>query len=248
MDVHGILNGMDVDLWNPDTDPTLVANFNVDTVQEKRILNKRQLQADSGLEVNDNIPVIGLVSRLVYQKGIDIALPALRRLLLEEDVQFVALGTGEPALNDLLLRLGQDFHWRAATFLGYNATVAQRIYAGVDLFLMPSRYEPCGVGQMIAMRYGALPLVRETGGLADTVENYDNNQGERGTGFSFLWEEPDAVLNTLRWAIQTYKQRPEAWQRMQKRAMQTDFSWDKSAREYIDLYSRIQNKRKGQLT
>ncbi len=247
MDVHGILNGMDVELWNPETDPMLVANFSIETAAEKRILNKRQLQADSGLEVNDSIPLIGLVSRLVYQKGIDIALPALRRLLLEEDVQFVALGTGEPALNDLLLRLGQDFHWRAATFLGYNATVAQRIYAGVDLFLMPSRYEPCGVGQMIAMRYGALPLVRETGGLADTVENYDNDRGERGTGFSFLWEESDAVLNTLRWALQTYRQRPEAWRRMQQRAMQMDFSWDNSARQYIDHYSRIQTRRKGQL-
>lgn len=245
MDVHGVLNGMDVDLWNPETDPMLIANFNADNFPERRVLNKRQLQADSDLEVNDSIPVIGLVSRLVYQKGIDIALPALRRLLLEEDVQFVALGTGEPQLNEMLHRLGQDFHWRAATFLGYNATVAQRIYAGVDLFLMPSRYEPCGVGQMIAMRYGALPVVRETGGLADTVENYDNDKAERGTGFSFLWEESDAVLNTLRWALASYRQRPEAWQRMQRRAMQTDFSWDKSARQYADLYSRIQNRRKG---
>ena len=245
MDVHGVLNGMDIELWNPDTDPMLIANFNADNFTERRILNKRQLQADSDLEVNDSIPVIGLVSRLVYQKGIDIALPALRRLLLEEDVQFVALGTGEPALNELLHRLGQDFHWRAATFLGYNATVAQRIYAGADLFLMPSRYEPCGVGQMIAMRYGALPLVRETGGLADTVENYDNDKAERGTGFSFLWEESDAILNTLRWALASYRQRPEAWQRMQRRAMQTDFSWDKSAGQYADLYGRIQNRRKG---
>jgi starch synthase len=103
---------------------------------------------------------------------------------------------------------------------------------------MPSRYEPCGIGQMMAMRYGALPVVRETGGLADTVQNYDNGNGDTGTGFVFLWEEPDAVLNTLRWAIDTYRFRKEAFRKMQQRAMQMDFSWDKSARQYIALYER----------
>lgn len=245
-DLYGILNGIDLDIWNPETDPTLVENFNAENFAQKRIENKRALQADSRLEVRDDVPVIGLVSRLVWQKGIDIAIPALRRLLLDTDVQFIALGTGEPDLNQQLQRLGQDFHWRASVFIGYNATVAQRIYAGADLFLMPSRYEPCGVGQMLAMRYGALPVVRETGGLADTVQNYDNEDAEYGTGFVFNWETPDAVLGTLRWALQTYRQRPDAWQRMQRRAMLQDFSWDKSARQYRDLYRRIVEQRKGQ--
>lgn len=244
-DLYGILNGIDLDQWNPETDPLLVENFNVDTVAEKRIFNKRQLQADSGLEVRDDVPIIGLVSRLVWQKGIDIAVPALRRLLVDTDVQFIALGTGEPELNEQLYRLGRDFHWRASVFLGYNATVAQRIYAAADLFLMPSRYEPCGVGQMLAMRYGALPLVRETGGLADTVENYDSGPADRGTGFVFLFEEPDALLNTLRWALTTYWERRDAWLRMQRRAMQVDFSWNRSAQQYADLYERARAKRKG---
>jgi starch synthase len=173
------------------------------------------------------------------------ALPALRRLLSEEDVQFVALGTGDPDLNHILWLLGQDFRSRAVCFLGYNATVAQRIYGGADIFLMPSRFEPCGIGQMVAMRYGALPLVRETGGLADTVQNYDNDTGEAGTGFSFLWETPDAVYGTLKWALDTYRNRQDAWVRMQHRAMTTDLSWSKSAAAYIDLYQRIKDKRKG---
>jgi starch synthase len=244
-DLHGILNGIDLDQWNPETDPLLIENFNADNFQEKRIANKRQLQADAGLEVRDDVPVISLVSRLVFQKGIDIALPALRRLLLDTDIQFIALGTGEQALNDQLYRLGQDFHWRASVFLGYNATVAQRIYGGADLFLMPSRYEPCGVGQMLAMRYGTLPLVRETGGLADTVDNYDNGPADRGTGFMFLFEEPDALLNTMRWALNTYWERRDAWLRMQRRAMLVDFSWDRSARQYADLYARANAQRKG---
>jgi starch synthase len=176
------------------------------------------------------------VTRLVWQKGIDLALPALRWLLSSVNCQFVLLGSGEQEYEIQFSRLGSDFGWKARTFIGYNTAVAQRIYAGCDLFLMPSHYEPCGVGQMIAMRFGALPVVRETGGLADTVVNYDNGDAERGTGFSFQWEEPEAVLNTLRWAIATYHERPDAWQRMQERAMRTDLSWSRSAREYKALY------------
>lgn len=250
-DLHGILNGIDMDQWNPDTDPLIVEHFNRDNFQEKRILNKRQLQQEAGLEVRDTIPVIGLVSRLVFQKGIDMAIPALRRLLVDTDVQFVALGSGEPEVSQALQRLGTDFHWRASVVVGYNAVIAQRIYAGSDLFLMPSRYEPCGVGQMLAMRYGALPLVRETGGLADTVQNYDNGDADTGTGFVFQWEQPEAVLGTLRWALDTFHNRPDAWTRMQKRALETDFSWDKSAREYTHLYRRAitarKTARKGQI-
>jgi starch synthase len=124
-----------------------------------------------------------------------------------------------------------------------NATLAQRISAGCDLFLMPSIFEPCGIGQMLAMRYGALPLVRETGGLADTVTNYDNGAAETGTGFMFGWTETNALYNTLRWALDTYQNKQEAWQRMQTRAMLQDFSWDKSARQYIDLYQQMSNQR-----
>jgi len=243
-DLYGILNGIDLDAWNPETDPLLVSNFNAENFPEKRPPNKRQLQIDAALEVDTNIPVIGIVSRLVWQKGYDLAIPALRRLLVSTNVQLVVLGSGEADLEYQFWRLGQDFSWRSKVYDGYNAALAQRIYAGSDLFLMPSHYEPCGIGQMIAMRYGALPLVRETGGLADTVENYDNGAADRGTGFVFSWEQPDAVYNTLRWAVDTYRNKKAAWERMQKRAMETDFSWDKSAQEYINLYHKAVNKQK----
>jgi starch synthase len=176
---------------------------------------------------------------LVWQKGIDLAIPAVRRIMIESDAQFIALGTGEPDLNEALWRLGEDFKGRVRSVIDFSVATAKRIYAGSDIFLMPSRYEPCGVGQMLAMRYGSLPLVRETGGLADTVTNYDNGDADQGTGFIFSWETTDAVTGTLRWALKTFKENPKAWHRMQRRAMQTDFSWTKSANEYVQLYTQI---------
>jgi starch synthase len=244
-DLHGILNGIDMDQWNPETDPKLAVNYNADSFVEQRAENKRQLQIESGLEVRPDIPVIGMVSRLVQQKGLDLALPALRQILAVEDVQFIGLGSGEPHFNDMFWRLGADFHWKARSFVGYNATTAQHIYSGCDIFLMPSHFEPCGVGQMLAMRYGALPLVRETGGLADTVENYDDGAADRGTGFVFNWETPEALAGTLRWAIGTYFNRKAAWRRMQERAMRTDFSWDRSARQYSTLYEWAVSRHRG---
>lgn len=235
-DLRGILNGIDVDLWNPATDKHLAVNFDANTL-DQRVHNKRALQQESGLPVRDDVPLIGMVSRLVWQKGMDLAFPALRELLWTEDVQFVGLGAGEPEYDHALWRLGQDFPDKVKAYVGYNAAFAQHIYGGCDLFLMPSHYEPCGVGQMLAMRYGALPLVRETGGLADTVANYDDGAADVGTGFTFQWETADAVLGTLRWATRTYRQRPEAWQRMQRRALERDFSWSASAREYVAAYA-----------
>lgn len=235
-DLRGILNGIDVDLWNPASDKHLVSRFDVTTAAEARAVNKAALQAEAGLPVRPDVPLVGMVSRLVWQKGIDIAFPAMRELLWSEDVQFVGLGAGEPEYDRALWQLGQDFPGKVKAYVGYSAAFAQHIYGGSDLFLMPSHYEPCGVGQMLAMRYGSLPLVRETGGLADTVENYDGGAGDRGTGFTFEWETAEAVLGTLRWATATYRERPDAWARMQQRAMERDFSWTRSAREYIEVY------------
>lgn len=237
-DLYGILNGIDVKLWNPATDPHVKYHFSVENFREKRIENKRYLQALLGLEVRDEVMLVGIVSRMVWQKGMDLAVPALSRLLAQYDVQVVALGTGEPQIEAQLRRLEQMFSWNTRCKLSYDGAIAQQIYAGCDLFLMPSHFEPCGTGQMVAMRYGALPLVRETGGLADTVENYDDGNAERGTGFVFQWEEAEAVFGTLRWAYTTYRDRPQAWQRMQKRAMERDFSWDKSAHQYIEMYNK----------
>lgn len=237
--LYGVLNGIDVEKFNPASDPYIAVNYDSETFREARAANKTRLQAYAGLPQNPDTPLIGIVSRLVWQKGIDMAIPALRQLLGEADVQFIVLGTGEDAVSAALRQMERDFPTKARAYITYDAAVAQRIYAGIDLFLMPSRYEPCGIGQMIAMRYGALPVVRETGGLVDTVDNYDNEDAETGDGFMFLWEEPDAILNTLRWALDTYRDNKPAWERMQRRALGKDFSWERSARIYWRLYERI---------
>jgi starch synthase len=241
-DLEGVLNGLDMNEWNPATDTRITSNFDTDNFIEKRPPNKRALQERLGLPTRPDVPLIGAVSRLVAQKGFDMATPALRALLATSDVQVVILGSGEDAIEHQVWRLGYDFGWKARAVLQYNATLAQQIYAGSDIFLMPSHYEPCGTSQMGALRYGSLPLVRETGGLADTVENYDGALAERGTGFVFQWETPEAVLGTLHWAIETYYTKHEAWQRMQRRGMQIDFSWDKSAERYESLYHQALDK------
>lgn len=237
-DLRGILNGLDCDVWDPATDRALAANFDSDNFISQRPLNKRHLQSFARLPVNDDIPLVGIVSRLAAQKGFDLALPALRSLLAQRELQVVMLGTGEPELEQAFWQLEQDFAERACAFLQFDSSLAQQIYAGCDIFLMPSHFEPCGMGQMMAMRYGALPLVRETGGLADTVINYDNDEAASGTGFVFQWQEAQAVAGTLIWALDTFRARRCAWRRMQKRAMQIDFSWEKSASQYIDLYEK----------
>jgi starch synthase len=235
-DLRGILNGIDTNLWNPETDPLIISRYNVNSFEEQRIINKRHLQSYCRLPIRDDVPMIGVVSRLTRQKGLDLAIPALHRLLADTDVQFVLLGTGDDDLEREMYWLSQRFSEKARVFLEFDAAMSQHIYSGCDIFLMPSHFEPCGIGQMIAMRYGALPLVRETGGLADTVENYDNADADKGTGFVFQWEEPEAVLGTLRWALDTYYNRPKAWRRMQRRAMQQDVSWTNSAQQYIEVY------------
>lgn len=237
--LYGILNGIDVQQWDPATDPYITQNYDAETFITQRPPNKAQLQAQTGLSVDPDIPLIGIVSRLDSQKGIDVAIPALRELLQQDKVQFVALGSGDPQLAHALTQLAQDFPHQVRVHITFDIALAQRIYAGCDLFLMPSNYEPCGIGQMMAMRYGALPLVRETGGLADTVHNYDNADGASGTGFVYQWNTSNALFHTLRWAIASYREKPAAWQRMQARAMRTDFSWAKSAHEYIRLYQSL---------
>ena len=237
-DLRGILNGLNVDHWNPASDKALVARFGAVNFEDLRPINKRHLQSFARLPLRSDAPLIGIVSRLATQKGFDMALPALRNILARRDAQLVVLGTGEAHLEQAFWQLDQDFGDRARAFLQFDAALAQQIYAGCDIFLMPSHFEPCGMGQMMAMRYGALPLVRETGGLADTVVNYDNGDADTGTGFVFHWQEPQAVEGTLDWALDVYADRPDAWRRMQERAMLTDFSWKQSAKQYVELYER----------
>jgi starch synthase len=234
--LRGILNGLDVGKWDPENDPTLVAKFNADSFGSLRPFNKRHLQSFSRLPLRSDVPLVGIVSRLAAQKGFDLALPALRNILARRDMQLLVLGTGEAHLEYAFWQLDQDFGDKARAFLQFDGALAQQIYAGCDIFLMPSHFEPCGMGQMLAMRYGALPLVRETGGLADTVVNYDNGDADSGTGFVFRRQEPQAVEGTLNWALDIFAERPDAWRRMQERGMRMDFSWNRSARDYIDLY------------
>ena len=241
-DLRGILSGLDTKVWDPATDPRLFGNFKIDNHETKRPLNKRHLQSFARLPIKPETPLVGVVSRLAGQKGFDIALPALRKVLGGRDVQLVVLGTGESELEYAFWQLDQDFPDQATAFLQFDGALAQQIYGGCDIFLMPSHFEPCGMGQMMAMRYGALPLVRETGGLADTVINYDNADAATGTGFVFQWEEVEAVEGTLNWALDIFRQRPTAWKRMQTRGMATDFSWNKSAGEYIQLYQQAMSK------
>ena len=241
-DLRGILNGIDMDLWNPASDRCIVARYDTSNFEEMRAINKRSLQSVLGLPLRDDVPMIGVVSRITRQKGFDLALPALHQLFQEQDAQLVLLGTGDSDLEYEFSWLALRFGDRVRAEIRFDVALAQQIYAGCDVFLMPSHFEPCGIGQMVAMRYGALPLVRETGGLADTVENYDNGPAEYGTGFVFKWEEPNAVLGTLRWALETYRTKRPAWKRMQLRAMETDFSWQSSAQKYIDVYLTIMDR------
>ena len=241
-EMRGILNGLDWDLWDPATDAKLVCNFDARNFPFMRPPNKRHLQSFARLPLRQDVALVGIVSRLAAQKGFDLALPALRSILGARDMQLVILGTGEPEIEQACRQLDQDFGDKARAFLQFDGALAQQIYAGCDIFLMPSHFEPCGMGQMMAMRYGALPLARETGGLADTVSNYDNADADEGTGFVFQWQEAQAVEGTLNWALDVYEGRPQVWRRMQRRGMKTDFSWRKSAGEYLEMYRQAQAK------
>ena len=241
-DSRGILNGLDSDLWDPATDSKLANNFDADNFITERPPNKRHLQSFARLPLRADAPLVGIVSRLAAQKGFDLALPALREVMSARDMQLVVLGAGEPAIEQAFRQLAQDFGDKARAFLQFDGALAQQIYAGCDIFLMPSHFEPCGMGQMMAMTYGALPLVRETGGLADTVINYDNAAADAGTGFVFHWQQAQAVAGTLNWALDVYAERPQAWRRMQRRAMRSDFSWRKSADKYAAMYRQARDK------
>ena len=245
-DFVGILNGLDYTRFDPAQDPHLRFRFDATNFQAKRAKNKQALQAELGLPQRPDVPLLGIVSRLVDQKGMDFATPALRGILANHDVQLVVLGTGDPGIEQQMRTLAWDFGDRTRAAITFDVGLAQRIYAGSDLILVPSRYEPCGLTQLFAMRYGALPVVRETGGLADTVENYDNGPADHGTGFTFLFEEPDAFRRTLGWAIDTYHNRREAFTRMQERAMQTQWTWDQPVREYVALYEGALQNMRGQ--
>jgi starch synthase len=232
--LFGILNGIDYEMTNPATDPHLATNYEA-TSLDRRPQNKSALQREAKLPEEPGVPLIGIISRLTDSKGFDILSEAIDHIL-DLGVQFVLMGTGEQQYHDLLGRMVRLYPHQLAIFLTFNAPLAQRIFAGSDIFLMPSRFEPCGTGQLIAMHYGSVPVVRATGGLADTVQDYDPRTGQ-GTGFVFhdydCWKLFAAIVR----AIEIFAHR-DLWRQIQLRGMSADFSWDRSARKYIDLYRR----------
>lgn len=232
----GIVNGIDVEAYNPAEDKHITQTFTADTL-EKRGKNKIALQEELGLEVNAGAFLIGLVSRLVEQKGLDLVIQVLDRFMAYTDAQFVILGTGDRYYETQMWQMASRYPGRMSVQLLYSDALSRRIYAGTDAFLMPSRFEPCGISQMLAMRYGSVPIVRRTGGLVDTVSHHDP-VNHAGTGYCFdRYEALDLYTCMVRaWEGFRYKRE---WQELQQRGMAQDFSWDKSAREYIKMYNSI---------
>ncbi|MCC7519114.1 MAG: glycogen synthase GlgA [Verrucomicrobiae bacterium] len=243
-DLTGILNGVDEEHWDPATDPWIPARYTAATLGGKTVC-KRELQKRFGLDPRLEIPVFGIVSRMVHQKGCELMKEAIPQALEGMAMQVVALGTGDRATEDFFRSLPGRFPGRAGVHIGFSNELGHLIEAGSDFFLMPSLYEPCGLSQMYSMKYGTLPLVRATGGLNDTVDNYDEATGA-GTGFKFQDPTPGALRDTIGWAVSTWFDRPAHLMAMRARGMALDFSWTHAAREYEKVYrSAIARRREG---
>ena len=237
-DVFGILNGIDYNLWNPEIDLKIVKNYGIKTIPLK-YENKTALQRINGLPEKSDIPLIGMITRLADQKGLDILAGAMEKIM-HLKCQLVILGTGEPKYHELLLSEKKKYPKHIGVNLGFDAALAQLIYAGSDMFLMPSRYEPCGLGQLISYKYGTIPIVRKTGGLADTVHDYNPKTG-KGDGFVFEEYSSEKLLDAIERAIDMYKNK-KVWLPLVEKVMCYDYSWTSSARKYVELYKKAQLK------
>lgn len=238
-DLYGIVNGINYHEFDPKNDPRIHRNYDRDSIENKKE-NKFALQKEMGLPVVD-VPVLGLISRLVDQKGLDLIAHIVDKLMLL-DIQFVVLGSGDRYYEDMFRQIKERYPQKIGVYIGFNSVLAQRIYAGSDIFLMPSRFEPCGLGQLISMRYGTVPVVRATGGLADTVYDYNPVTGS-GNGFVFTEYDGRALYHAITRALEVYYERPEEWKRLMRTCMELDFSWARSAVEYLQLYQEAMNKR-----
>ncbi|MBN1550118.1 glycogen synthase [bacterium] len=239
----GILNGVDYQEWNPAIDPRIPATFSADDLSGK-IICKQELQRSFYLEIDPDIPLIGVISRFADQKGLDLLAQAIEAIVTDMRVQFVILGSGNPDLEGFFGELPARYPGKIGSYIGFNNDLAHRIEAGSDFFLMPSRYEPCGLNQIYSLKYGTLPIVRATGGLLDTVEQYNEMTGH-GTGFIFWEPSADSIYFTTGWAVSTYYDRKSHIERLIQNAMTQDFSWKKSAGNYLDAYISAMEYHKG---
>lgn len=237
-DLYGVLNGIDMERNNPETDDRIFANYSRDNLEGK-LTNKHMLQKSLGLQERIDIPIISVISRLVDQKGFDL-IDYVMEEILKLDIQFVLLGAGEYRYEQMLKYYQGKYPGKISVNLKYDAILAQRIYAGSDMFLMPSLFEPCGLSQMFSLRYGTIPIVRETGGLKDTIIPYNDITGE-GNGFTFSRYNAHDMLFAIKQAIHFYYHRA-AWTQLVKNGMALDFSWEKSAKEYLELYNKLTKK------
>jgi len=244
--LFGVVNGVDYGAWNPATDPHLAANYDADTVAQRKPLCKKALQVRFGLPCKPHAPLVGMVARLVEQKGVELAVKAAPAFL-QQDAQFVILGEGDPVYHEMLRALRDRFPDRVGLVLGFDLTLAHQIEAGTDLFLMPSLYEPCGLNQMYSLKYGTVPVVRATGGLADTIVDCTPQTlaAETATGFSFLAYTPDALLGAVQRALDLYRGDPERWLGLMRAGMRQDWSWNRSAAAYERLYQKLTADERG---
>lgn len=234
-DLFGILNGVDYDDFSPEEDDFIVKKYSKETVDDK-LVNKLELQRELGLPVNGDIPVIGIISRLVNQKGFDLIAWVLEEIL-QQELQLVVLGTGDIIYEDLFKEYADKYPEKLSANIRFSNELSHKIYAGSDMFLMPSRFEPCGLSQIISMKYGTIPIVRETGGLEDTVRAYNQYTG-KGNGFSFENYNAHDMLYTMKRAVGYYKD-AKLWRSIVNSAMDCDYSWDSSAAKYIELYKKL---------
>ncbi len=238
-DLYGIVNGINYHEFDPATDPRIHRNYDKHSMSNKKE-NKYAIQKEMGLPIKD-VPLIGLITRLVDQKGLDLISEIIDELM-EDELQFAVLGSGDRYYEQMFESIRKRYPEKMGLHLGFNAILAQRIYAGADMFLMPSRFEPCGLGQMISLRYGTIPIVRYTGGLADTVNDYNPDTGS-GNGFGFYEYSGKELFRTIKRALQIYREKPDQWDKLVKNALCLDFSWARSGAEYLQLFQEAINMR-----
>ena len=235
--LSGIVNGIDYEVYNPETDKCLVANYNQVTFRKEKWKNKVALQKELGLTEDKGKFMIGIVSRLTDQKGFDLIAYVMDQICTE-DVQLVVLGTGEEKYENMFRHFDWKYNDRVSANIYYSEEFSHKVYAACDAFLMPSLFEPCGLSQLMSLRYGTVPIVRETGGLKDTVEPY-NEYENKGTGFSFANYNAHEMLSIINYAKSVYYNHKREWNKIVDRGMKADFSWNSSAREYEKLYNNL---------